>query len=37
MFDLLENMVLDVVKGGYILKDGKVSLMKIKISWKICK
>ena len=30
--DLPENTVLDVVKGGYISKDGKVSLMKTKTS-----
>ena len=28
---------LDVVKGGYISKDGKVRLMKTKTSWKISK
>ena len=35
--DLPENTVLDVVKGGYISKDGKVRLMKTKTSWKIRK
>ncbi|NYA47480.1 hypothetical protein BES36_002735 [Haemophilus quentini] len=35
--DLPENTVLDVVKGGYISKDGKVRLMKTKKSWKIRK
>ena len=35
--DLPENTVLDVVKGGYISKDGKVRLMKTKTSWKISK
>ena len=35
--DLPENTILDLVKGGYISKDGKVSLMKTKTSWKIRK
>ena len=35
--DLPENTILDVVKGGYISKDGKVRLMKTKTSWKIRK
>ena len=35
--DLPENTILDVVKGGYISKDGKVRLMKTKTSWKISK
>ena len=35
--DLPENTVLDVVKGGYVSKDGKVRLMKTKKSWKIRK
>ena len=35
--DLPENTILDLVKGGYISKDGKVSLMKTKTSWKISK
>lgn len=35
--DLPENMILDVVKGGYVSKDGKVRLMKTKNSWKIRK
>ncbi|MBS6009046.1 MAG: hypothetical protein KH943_04560 [Haemophilus parahaemolyticus] len=35
--DLPENTVLDVVKGGYVSKDGKVRLMKTKKSWKIHK
>ena len=35
--DLPENTVLDVVKGGYISKDGKVRLIKTKKSWKIRK
>ena len=35
--DLPENTILDVVKGGYISKDGKVRLMKTKKSWKIRK
>ena len=35
--DLPENTVLDVVKGGYVSKDGKVRLMKTKTSWKISK
>lgn len=35
--DLPENMILDVVKGGYVSKDGKVRLMKTKKSWKIRK
>ena len=35
--DLPENTVLDVVKGGYISKDGKVRLMKTKTSWEIRK
>ena len=33
--DLPENTILDVVKGGYVSKDGKVRLMKTKKSWKI--
>ena len=35
--DLPENTILDVVKGGYVSKDGKVRLMKTKKSWKISK
>ena len=35
--DLPENTILDVVKGGYVSKDGKVRLMKTKNSWKIRK
>ena len=35
--DLPENKILDVVKGGYVSKDGKVRLMKTKKSWKIRK
>ena len=35
--DLPENMILEVVKGGYVSKDGKVRLMKTKKSWKIRK
>ena len=35
--DLPENTILDVVKGGYVSKDGKVRLMKTKKSWKIRK
>ena len=35
--DLPENTILDVVKGGYVSKDGKVRLMKTKKSWKIHK
>ena len=35
--DLPENTILDVVKGGYLSKDGKVRLMKTKKSWKIRK
>ena len=35
--DLPENTILDVVKGGYVSKDGKVCLMKTKKSWKIRK
>ena len=35
--DLPENTILEVVKGGYVSKDGKVRLMKIKKSWKIRK
>ena len=35
--DLPENMILEVVKGGYVSKDGKVRLMKTKNSWKIRK
>ena len=35
--DLPENTILDVVKGGYVSKDGKVRLMKTKTSWKISK
>ena len=33
--DLPENTILEVVKGGYVSKDGKVRLMKTKKSWKI--
>ncbi|EFA28406.1 hypothetical protein HAINFHK1212_0083 [Haemophilus influenzae HK1212] len=32
-----ENTILDVVKGGYVSKNGKVRLMKTKKSWKIRK
>ena len=35
--DLPENTILEVVKGGYVSKDGKVRLMKTKNSWKIRK
>ena len=35
--DLPENTILDVVKGGYVSKDGKVRLMKTKKSWIIRK
>ena len=35
--DLPENTILDVVKGGYVSKDGKVCLMKTKKIWKIRK
>ena len=35
--DWPENTILEVVKGGYVSKDGKVRLMKIKKSWKIRK
>ena len=35
--DLPENTILEVVKGGYVSKDGKVRLMKTKKSWKIHK
>ncbi len=35
--DLPENTILDVVKGGYVSKDGKVRLMKTKTSWKVRK
>ena len=35
--DLPENTILEVVKGGYVSKDGKVRLMKTKTSWKISK
>jgi len=35
--DLPENTILDVVKGGYVSKDGKVRLMETKKSWKIRK
>ncbi|WP_370765992.1 hypothetical protein [Haemophilus sp.] len=35
--DLPENTILEVVKGGYLSKDGKVRLMKTKTSWKIRK
>ena len=35
--DLPENTILEVVKGGYVSKDGKVCLMKTKNSWKIRK
>ena len=35
--DLPENTMLEVVKGGYVSKDGKVRLMKTKNSWKIRK
>ena len=35
--DLPENTILEVVKGGYVSKDGKVRLMKTKKSWKISK
>ena len=35
--DLPENTILDVVKGGYVSKDGKVRLMKTKKNWKIRK
>ena len=35
--DLPENTILEVVKGGYVSKDGKVRLMKTKKSWIIRK
>ena len=35
--DLPENTILDVGKGGYVSKDGKVRLMKTQNSWKIRK
>ena len=35
--DWPENTILEVVKGGYVSKDGKVRLMKTKKSWKIRK
>ena len=35
--DLPENTILEVVKGGYVSKDGKVRLMKTKKSWKVRK
>ena len=35
--DLPENTILDVIKGGYVSKDGKVRLIKTKKSWKIRK
>ena len=35
--DLPENTILEVVKGGYVSKDGKVRLMKTKKSWKVHK
>ena len=35
--DLPENTILEVVKGGYVSKDGKVRLMKTKKNWKIRK
>ena len=35
--DLPENTILDVVKGGYVAKDGKVRLIKTKTSWKVRK
>lgn len=35
--DLPENTILEVVKGGYVSKGGKVRLMKTKKSWKIRK
>ena len=35
--DWPENTILEVVKGGYVSKDGKVRLMKTKNSWKIRK
>ena len=35
--DLPENTILDVVKGGYVSKDGKVRLIKTKTSWKVRK
>ena len=35
--DLPENTILEVVKGGYVSKDGKVRLMKTKNSWNIRK
>ena len=35
--DLPENTILEVVKCGYVSKDGKVRLMKTKKSWKISK
>ena len=35
--DWPENTILEVVKGGYVSKDGKVRLMKTKKNWKIRK
>ena len=35
--DLPENTILEVVKGGYVSKDGKVRLMKTNKNWKIRK
>ena len=35
--DMPENTILEVVKGGYVSKDGKVRLMKTKKNWKIRK
>ena len=35
--DLPEHTILEVVKGGYVSKDGKVRLMKTKKNWKIRK
>ena len=35
--DLPENTILEVVKGGYVSKDGKVRLIKTKTSWKVRK
>lgn len=35
--DLPKNTILDVVKGGYVSKDGKIRLRKTNKGWKIKK
>lgn len=35
--DLPENTILDVVKGGYLSKDGNIRLMKTAYGWRIQK